>query len=174
MAQIQSDGSFAVNEVAPGEYLVEVTGLPRPYVLKSLFAGAEDVSDAPLEVGRGLPALDLRIIATARGSELTGRVLDEAGNPVRDCTVLAIGKSVLTWRQGGRRAVRALSDTKGEFVIRGLPTGEYYITALTDIEDGQWHDPAVLERVKRSAIRTTIADGGKVTRDLAARSLGGR
>jgi hypothetical protein len=174
MAQIQGDGSFVVNEVAPGKYLLEVTGLPRPYVLKSVFAGGDDLSDSPLEVGGGSQALDLRVIGTARGSELTGRVLDGAGNPVRDCTVLAFGKDVVTWRQGGRRAVRVLSDTKGSFVIRGLPAGDYYVAALADVEDGQWHDPVVLERVRRSTTRTTIADGGKVTRDVTARGLAGR
>ena len=30
MARIDGDGRFVVNDVAPGRYLVEVTGLPRP------------------------------------------------------------------------------------------------------------------------------------------------
>lgn len=175
MARIDGAGRFVVNDVAPGRYLVEVTGLPRPYVLKAVFAGPDDVSDTPLDVGRSQPVPELMVIGTLRGSELSGRVVDEAGNSVRDGTVLAFGPDVTTWRQGGRRAVRALSDTKGTFVVRGLPAGEYLVAAVVDIEDGRWYDPAVLERVRRWATRTTIAEGGKVmTGDLAARSLGRR
>lgn len=174
MARIEADGSFAVNDVAPGRYLVEVTGLPRPYVLKAVFAGSDDVSDTPLDLGRNQPAPFLRVVGTSRGSEVDGRVVEQAGQVVRDATVLAFGEDVTTWRQGGRRAVRALSDTKGGFMIRGLPAGQYYLAAVVDIEDGQWHDPAVLERVRRWATRITVVEGGKVTRDLAPRGLGAR
>jgi len=136
-----------------------------------VLAGLDDVSDSPLDVNPGTPVPELSVVGTDRGSELGGRVLDADGNPVRDVSVLAFATDVTTWRQGGRRVVRALSDTKGNFLIRGLRAGEYFIAAIWDIEDGEWYDPAVLQRVRRWAARASIAEGAQVKRDLNAGSV---
>lgn len=171
MARFDDKGNFAIENVAPGRYLIEVTGLPRPFVLKSVLAGIDDISDSPLDVGPGTPVPELSVVGTDRGSELSGIVVDVNSNPLRDVVVLAFASDVVTWRQGGRRAVRALSDTKGHFLIRGLPAGEYFVAALWDIDDGEWYDLAVLQRVRRWATRISIAEGAQVNRDLKAQSV---
>ena len=40
------------------------------------------------------------------------------------------------------------------------------MTAVTDIEPGEWFDPTLLDNLSRSAIALTIGDGEKKTQDL--------
>ncbi len=46
--------------------------------------------------------------------------------------------------------------------IDGLPSGEYYVIALDDIEAEDTLDPGVLERLTSSAIRLTLTDEGPI------------
>jgi hypothetical protein len=47
-----------------------------------------------------------------------------------------------------------------------LPAGEYYIVAVTDVEQGQWYDPAFLAELVGASARITLGDGEKKTQSL--------
>jgi len=51
-----------------------------------------------------------------------------------------------------------------------LPAGEYYVTALADVEEYEWYDPAFLERVVPSSAKTTIAEDEKKAVDVIQQS----
>ena len=45
--------------------------------------------------------------------------------------------------------------------------GEYWLAAVADVDDGEWYDPVLLERlVTGSAVKTTISEGEKKTLDV--------
>jgi hypothetical protein len=50
--------------------------------------------------------------------------------------------------------------------VRGVPAGEYYLAALTDLESGEWNDPALLDRLIQSSIKVTLRDGEVTTQDV--------
>ena len=56
--------------------------------------------------------------------------------------------------------------TDGKFIVRGLPAGDYVIAAVADIEQGQWYDPALLERLKAAGTPIHLEDGDQKTQDL--------
>ena len=50
--------------------------------------------------------------------------------------------------------------------MKGVPAGEYYLAALTDLENGEWNDPTLLERLIPSSIKVTLRDGEVTTQDV--------
>ena len=47
-----------------------------------------------------------------------------------------------------------------------MPAGDYFVTAVSDLEPGEWFDPAVLEQLSRSALTITLTEGEKTSQDL--------
>ena len=50
--------------------------------------------------------------------------------------------------------------------LRGLPPGDYRIIATEDVEQGEWFDPAFLQRVQPSSGKISLSEGEKKTQDL--------
>jgi len=83
----------------------------------------------PLQLGatQELTGIEFRL---PRGSVITGRILDETGEPVPGSTVRALRYQ---YTQGNRQLVpagAAETDDQGTYRIWGLNPGEYYISAL--------------------------------------------
>ena len=74
--------------------------------------------------------MDKADILIPRGSVISGRMLDEFGDPVTDAMVSAM-RSV--WSNGRRRLQpagrMAMTNDLGQFRIYGLPAGDYYVSA---------------------------------------------
>lgn len=103
-------GDFAFEAVPPGSYQVAVTCYPdvrQP--LSTLRVGADDVT--------GL------LLRNKRRSMIVGRVLDSAGAPVRQLSLILRGPTPdAAWPV-------VPTDDEGRFVFRGLPRGAYTIEA---------------------------------------------
>ena len=104
-------------------------------VSKGGFVSMQYGQTRPFEPGRPIELSDGQMldkvdIALPRGSVISGRVVDEFGEPVTDAMVTAMRMS---FTNGRRRLVPAgrLGQTNdiGQFRIYGLPPGEYYISA---------------------------------------------
>jgi protocatechuate 3,4-dioxygenase beta subunit len=123
------DGRFVVNGLAPGEYRVDVQ--------KTGFASLVDpttrASTYTIAAGQ---ALDNISIVLQKGAVITGKVLDQKGEPVTDAHVMALrritppGASAAAPRliptpmQGSQ-----LTNDLGEYRVTGLTPGEYFIAA---------------------------------------------
>ena len=121
------DGRFVFNSVAPGEYRVDVQ--------KTGFASLMDPSTRPrtYTVAAG-QALDNISIVLQKGAVISGKVLDQKGEPVTDARVMALrritppGASTAPPRlipapmQGPQQ-----TNDIGEYRVTGLPPGEYFL-----------------------------------------------
>jgi hypothetical protein len=58
------------------------------------------------------------------------------------------------------------SDQTGAFHVRSLPPGDYLLIAVDDVEQGEWFDPAFLEKLRPAAKRVSLTEGEKKTEDL--------
>jgi hypothetical protein len=174
--QAAPDGTFTFDGVAPGSYLLSATGpgmttgapgRSPAWMLRSALSGGRDVSDAPLEVGPGQNIADIVVTFTDRVTELSGRLLDGADRPAPEYYVLVFGTNPQYWRQGSRwlrMPTRPGSD--GRFSLAGLPPGDYYLAALPEFEQNEWHTPAFLQEVVPGAIRLTLAEGERKVQDI--------
>src|SRR5262245_36866340 len=121
------DGRFVINSVAPGEYRIDVQ--------KTGFASSADPMIRPrtYTVTAG-QALDNVSIVLQKGAVISGKVLDQNGEPVSDARVMALrrvtppGASTAPPRlipapmQGPQQ-----TNDIGEYRVTGLPPGDYFV-----------------------------------------------
>ena len=170
----QPDGSFSFTGVPPGKYRIAVTG-GGPWSLRSAIAGERDTLDQPLEVLPGQDFHGIAVTLTDRPTTLAGTLFDQLGRPSPDYSVVVFSTNRAHWTTAPRRvsgAVRAGSD--GRFSVVGLPPGEYFLTALPDVDPSQLAELAFLDQLAATAMKVTLAEGETKTQDLAMSGGGWR
>ncbi len=134
-------------------------------MLKEVRVNGVDATDRPLPFGRPNQSLTgVEVVLTDRVSELAGTVTDDRGAPARDARVVAFSSDRGRWYPGSRFHRATASDADGAFTIAGLPFGNYYVAALSQLPPGGddgWQDPQVLETLARTASSVTVRDGEK-------------
>ena len=70
------------------------------------------------------------------------------------------------WRLASRRVQFTRPGTDGRFILRDLPSGDYLIAALTDLEPSDLNDASFLERLVPAAVKVHLNDGEKKIQDL--------
>ena len=63
------------------------------------------------------------------------------------------------WIPSSRRVQGVRPSTDGRFTFRNLPAGEYRLAAVTDVETGEWFDPAFLRMLMSNAVAVTLTEG---------------
>ena len=121
-------GRFEIKDLLPARYRVSVT--------RSGYLGLEYGQRRPGEQGRPLQIAEAQTVeridfALPRMSVITGRVSDEAGEPMEGVTVVA---SRSMFFEGQRRLVpvtTAITDDEGEYRLQKLQPATYVVHALT-------------------------------------------
>ena len=72
-----------------------------------------------------------------------------------------IDAALITYR------IKHYHATDGSFSIKGLPPGDYIVGALTDLETGEWNDPALLDQLSKAGVKVTLRDGETTRQDLS-------
>jgi hypothetical protein len=135
----EPDGSFAIFDLAPGDYYARVSplnvavepgGSTKDGYLGTFYGGATDVNQAtPIQVyaGGALTGMDIRV---ARGpySRVRGRV--EGPNPPQ--RVILLSKDPL----GATVPSSVTVAVDGTFDFPGAPRGEYRLAAMTSLGKG--------------------------------------
>lgn len=115
-------------------------------------------------------------LSAQSGAAISGRVVDERGNPLPGITILYNRVSTLERDQSGHvRRVPPFVDaaiqtgTDGRFSVAGLPPGEYYVCAQPPahgyIGSCEWNEPhikRVLTAGRSESLELTIKAGKKV------------
>lgn len=126
-AATDANGKFQFDNIPPGTYWLRVkkTGFgDRNYSADN--PDSEDPSSFRLTAGQSMTKVELRLVPNAT---ISGRVVDEDGDPVPDATV---GAQVYAFGRGRRElmpADAAQTNARGEFTLGKLPPGSYYLSA---------------------------------------------
>ena len=123
-----AEGRFEFRDLPAGRFTLQAT--------KSGYVSIQYGQTRPFESGKPIELADKQSVDTAdigmpRGSVISGRIVDEYGDPIPDVSVTAMRQS---WQGGRRRLVPspgriAQTNDLGQFRIYGLPPGEYYVSA---------------------------------------------
>ncbi len=121
------EGRYEFRDLPAGRFSLTVT--------KSGFVTMQYGQNRPFEPGRPIELSDAQVMDKAdvtlpRGSVLSGRVVDEFGEPVADANVSAMRLQFINGRRRMMNAGRsAQTNDLGQFRLYGLAPGEYYVSA---------------------------------------------
>src|SRR6185503_16974934 len=100
-------------------------------------------------------------------AQVTGLLIDSAGKPAPQFYVMVFSTDKAMWLQGSRRLRPPVRPgTDGRFTIPGLPSGDYFIAALTEFDNADIYDAAFLEAIAKGAMKITLAEGEMKAQDL--------
>jgi hypothetical protein len=165
----QTDGTFSIPGVGPGEYRLSAnvpagSAAASPWILKSAIVSNVDAIDVPFTVRADVGGAVITF--TDRPTELTGSLLDTAGKPALEYFIVAFPVDRSFWVPGSRRVRSARPGNTGSFRIANLPPGEYYVCAMTDLEPNLLNTSAYLEPLVAASIKLTLTEGEKKVQDL--------
>lgn len=161
-------GLFTIADLMPGRYLLRATG-PRGWTMKSVFVDGHDVTDEAIDI-TGDPVAGVNVIFTDRIATIAGTVRDGRGGAAANASVIVFADDERLWHPQSRHIAAARTDANGAYRVTGLPPGRYLATAVDDVEQGEWFDPAFLNQIKGSATRLSLGEGEQKAQDLKAPS----
>jgi protocatechuate 3,4-dioxygenase beta subunit len=149
-----NEGRFEFKDLPAGAFSINAS--------KSGFVTVNYGQKRPFEPGKPLEIVDGQAIDNAditmpRGSVISGRIMDEFGDPIADTQVSAMRS---TWVNGKRRLQSAgrtaTTNDLGQYRIFGLPPGEYFVSAT--LRGGQ--EMMFMEMAAVTAVRAASVMGG--------------
>lgn len=166
-----SDGSFRIENIAPGSYrlFAERTGYQE--IIKHHPARGRVIV---LLAGQELKDFVVRLQAA---SVIEGRVTDEDGDPMADAQVAAFHKTFSAGRAHWEQIGAERTDDLGEYRIPGLASGQYFVSVTPPfdfrslIETGGNKPPGVAEKRANYAYQTTYYPGTRERAQAAAIQL---
>jgi hypothetical protein len=168
-AEANADGTFALKGLVPGSYrlMASMDGDERSnWVLRSAMVGDRDIADVPLEVRPGANVGKIVVTFTDKPTELSGRLQDASGRAASDYFIIVFSADESTWSARSRRIVQTRPASDGHFIVRGLPPGDYFLAALTDVERDEWFDAGFLRDLIPTAAKITLGEGEKKVQDI--------
>lgn len=181
-ASTDDAGRFTITGVAPGRYTLSTMGrgggggrggvVVNPgaqqgqLVAKSAMVSGTDLLDFPMDIGPNQNVSNVVVTYTDKTQELSGTIQDTAGGPTSDFTIIVFPSDKKYWMPQARRISATRPGTDGRFTFRGLPAGDYSLTAVTDVEPGEWFDPAFLEQLAGASIPISLSDGERKVQDI--------
>ena len=179
---VTKEGTFSGAGLRPGQYKLNtlssvLSQLITPnqtttsgWQLKSVVVNGVDVADTAIEVQPGVNLTDVVVTFTDKLAELSGTVYDQAGRVTPNFPIIVFSTNEAHWRQGSRRTRQVRPATDGSFKVPGLPAGEYYVSAVTSVEQSDLADPEFLKQLAAASFRITLKDAEQKKQDL---KLGG-
>ncbi len=163
-----ADGTFKIDDVTPGLYRMTagLNGAANGWAVKSASLNGRNVLDVPFEIHPSEDISDLVITFSDQHTELSGKLMEADGKPAPQFFVLAFPTDKKYWTPQSRWVKPARAGVDGGFKITGLPPGEYYFCALTEVDQTQLFDPGYLEQFISESMKLTLGDGEKKTQDL--------
>jgi uncharacterized protein (DUF2141 family) len=164
-AQVNENGTFDVRGIVPETVTLTLT-TPNAsgWSARSMQVNGRDVLDEQVLITGDLT--DVLITMTNQPTKLSGRIVTTAGAPGASVFIAVFPQDTSLWHPRARRITSARADTDGRWHIDGLPPGDYFVVALTDLATGELHNTALLEQLAPAAMRLSLAPGEHKAQDL--------
>jgi hypothetical protein len=132
--QTNDDGTFAIHNIMPGTYQVNVQALPAGTYVKAIRFGSQDLMKTPLDLTGGSGGA-INVVLSPNAGDISGIIHGADGTAL-------VGIFVTLWTpgvpaEGVQDFIRtAATDVNGQFKFANLPPGDYRIAAWEQIEPG--------------------------------------
>lgn len=165
VATVNADGSFRLQNVAAGTYVVRLMNAPPDAYLKAGRFGSENVLDGHLTVAAGRTSNTLELTVSGNGGKVEGLVLTEENLPYSGGQVVLVPEG-FALRERAELYKTGVTDQFGKFTLRGVRPGEYKLFAWDDVEPGSWHDPDFLRQYEAKGAKVKVTESGVETKEL--------
>ena len=146
-----------------------MSGLPGGWITKSIRFNGEEIIDTLHDFTNARASDLLEILLTSRGARLSGRVLNERGEPTSDATVMLLPADPAKRRGPSSFGPSgASSKPDGSYQLGPVRAGEYLIIA---IGLGTVPHEEYFERLVGNAERITLVDDEQQSLDLRIAKL---
>jgi hypothetical protein len=153
------------------------------WMLKAVMLNGDNLLDTGMTFEPGQQLRNMQVVFTDRRSDLSFAVADENGQSTQEYVALVYPIDKSQWQQsvrmfvsgvpiepitgarpapamiGARPAPTVIVPPPRPRTITGLRPGDYYAVAVDDMEPEDPQDPAVLDRLRSSAVRVTVTEG---------------
>jgi len=158
LSPVAKDGSFVIQNVPPGEWLLNINPNPGTTFDKSVRLGDKDFLFKLIDIPPGLDE-PLNIIISSNTSTVEGEI-DAGGADARRA-------GILLGPLGDRHTLArfyysAIADDTGKFKMTGIAPGKYKIFALEKIATATYHNPESLDLLDALGEELEVGEGAKV------------
>jgi carboxypeptidase family protein len=154
----REDGSFELKTASGNAHIRAALLGNGDWRLSHVLVNGVDVIDTGLDIPAGGSVDNVIVELTSRHTEISGSVVDGAGDRVRDCVVVVFAQDSQRWTGPTRYVVATRPDLEGVLHAR-VPAGDYYAVAFEHPEPQVPTDPDVLAQLRDRAIPISIGDG---------------
>lgn len=161
----RADGTFEINGILPGVYSMASVWADTGWWLRSVEIGGKDLLDFPVELNAG-DVTGAVVTFSDRHTELTGTLQTASNLPAPEHFIIVFPSDRSLWGRASRRLQSTRPSTAGQYSLRDLPPGDYFIAALTDLEPGDLMDTAFLEQILPAAVTVRLGEGERKVQDL--------
>lgn len=166
MASVKENGTFEIDGLAGGR-VFQFMNPPKGWSIKRITHDNDDVTDRGHDFKPGEEVDGFEIVMTRRTQRVTGKVVNENGDPLKEYTVVAFPEDQQKWTLPSNRWIQhGRPDQDGKFDITPLPAGKYLVVAVEYVAQGEWNDPEWLARAARRASKVTLEEGASAALDL--------
>lgn len=160
-ARPDANGVFRLQEVAPIEYGLTPSPMPKGLYMKSVTFNGQNITGKPLQLTSGG---NLEILFSAKAADVTGIVRDEEGKPL-------LGAVVGIWPVVAERGSldagtkTTLTDAAGAYRFDNLHPGDYYVAAWDQIDSDRVPAPDLRAAFQGDAVTVKVEEGAHATKD---------
>ena len=166
LSSVKENGAFEVDGLVGGRAF-RITNMPKGWFFKQLTREGNDITDKGYDFKPGEAVDGFELVLTTKTQGVTGAVTGTSGEPAKDYTVVIFADDPQKWTGNDTRWVMsARADQQGQFKIADAPPGAYFAIAVEYVPQGEWRDPAWLERASKTATRFTLDEGATRTLSL--------
>lgn len=173
--RVRRDGTFTLSPTAPGRYLITGVAGGRPgYSLRRAMDEGRDISQDVIDLGGNRTDVNV-IVGTL--PQVKGTVRQMPSAPFIPTRVFLFPADVRGWAAAGmsrrRMQMTDVVTSAGSFTLGAPGAGEYFLAALSDVEDGYQRDPlAFYQALAAVATRIAVTMSEQRTVEINVASLG--
>jgi hypothetical protein len=168
---LDDHGDFTSVEFPPGRYRLDAGHL-RGWTLVSAVTDGRDISVEPIEITESLGGVVVTF--TLQPSSIGGFVRTATGQGDPSAYVMVFPVDRRSWATDGaspRTLVTVRADMHGQYVVQGLPQGDFYLVAVDAESLMVNRDQAFFDKASRFAERIAVSEGERRTVNLHTETI---
>jgi hypothetical protein len=152
LAPVQPDGTFQLQDVWPGKYLISVSMKDQEDYVRSILYLGEEVLGVPVDLAASAGA-GLEVILSKGAGQVEGTIQSSGKDKTGEYNVVLISE---------RGVLFSAPDQNGQFSFKGLSPARYYAVASSGVDIGLWECPDFYSQLRDKGVELDLPESGHV------------